>query len=80
MLGSPIGFILIPGQASEYEQAKAMIAEFEVGFVLADKGDDTSEFIKTTQSHDRSIATCCERLARNDMAMLSLIATIIWLK
>jgi len=30
--------------------------------------------------HYRRIATCYERLARNGMAMLSLVATIIWLE
>ena len=30
--------------------------------------------------HYRSIATRDERLARNDMAMLSLVATVIWLE
>ena len=29
--------------------------------------------------HSRRIATRYERLARNDMAMLSLVATVIWL-
>ena len=114
-LGNLVGFILTQGQASEYEQAKAMMAGFQAHFVLADKGYDANEFIETIQSngavavmparknrldpraydkiidkernvverlfqrlkHYRSIATRDERLASNDMAMLSLVATFI---
>ena len=117
-LGSPIRFILTQGQASECEQANAMITGFQSDFVLADKGCDASELIETIQStgavavipprknriesraydkiiykernfverlfqklkHYRSIATRYERLARNYMAMLSLVATVIWLE
>jgi len=117
-LGNPIRFILTQGQASEYEQANAMIAGFQADFVLADKGYDANELIETIQStgavavipprknriecraydkiiykernfverlfqklkHYRRIATRYERLARNYMAMLSLVATVIWLE
>ena len=117
-LGNPIRFILTQGQASEYEQANAMMAGFQADFVLADKGYDANELIETIQStgavavipprknriesrvydkiiykernfverlfqklkHYRRMATRYERLARNDRAMLSLVATVIWLE
>ena len=112
------GLYYIPVQASEYEQANAMIAGFQADFVLADKGYDSNEFIDSIESngavavipprknriesraydkiiykernfverlfqklkHYRRIATRYERLARNYMAMLSLVATVIWLE
>ena len=50
-LCNPVRFILTQGQASEYEQAKAMMAGFQGDFVLADKDYDANEFIETSQSN-----------------------------
>jgi transposase len=44
-LGNPVRFLLTAGQTSEYTQAEALIAGFEAGYVLADKGYDSDAFI-----------------------------------
>ena len=116
-LVNPVRFILTEGQSSEYDQADALIEGFQAGFVLADKGYDSNDFVEKVRisgaiaviparknrlegrdydktiykehhyverlfqklKHYRRIATRYEKLARNYMAMLSLVATIIWL-
>ena len=116
-LGNPVRFILTGGQSSEYDQTDALIEGVQAGFVLADKGYDSNDFVEKVRisgaiaviparknrlegrdydktiykerhyverlfqklKHYRRIATRYEKLARNYMAMLSLVATIIWL-
>ena len=116
-LGNPVRFILTEGQSSEYDQTDALIEGVQAGFVLADKGYDSNDFVEKVRisgaiaviparknrlegrdydktiykernyverlfqklKHYRRIATRYEKLARNYMAMLSLVATIIWL-
>ncbi len=45
-LGNPVRLLLTAGQASEYGQANALIEGFDAGFVLADKGYDSNNFIE----------------------------------
>jgi transposase len=116
-LGNPVRLLLTAGQTSEYTQAEALIEGFEAGYVLADKGYDSDQFVFAIEKnqaipvipskknrkmprdldktlykernlverlfqklkHFRRIATRYERLARNYQAMLSLVATVIWL-
>ncbi len=116
-LGNPIRLILTAGQASEYGQSLALIAGFSAGYVLADKGYDSNEFVAAVEEtkaeavipprknrleqrsydkelykernlverlfqkmkHFRRVATRYERLGRNYQAMLSLVASVIWL-
>ena len=40
-MGNPLRFILSPGQASDYTQAEALIADLSAGHVLGDKGYDS---------------------------------------
>jgi transposase len=40
-LGNPLRFILSPGQASDYTEAEALIAELPAEHVLGDKGYDS---------------------------------------
>lgn len=40
-LGNPLRFILSPGQASDYTEAEALIAELPAKHVLGDKGYDS---------------------------------------
>lgn len=40
-LGNPLRFILSPGQASDYTEAEALIAEWPAKHVLGDKGYDS---------------------------------------
>jgi transposase len=40
-LGNPLRFILSPGQASDYAQAEALIADLPAHHVLGDKGYDS---------------------------------------
>ncbi len=40
-LGNPLRFILSPGQASDYTQAEALIADLPAQHVLGDKGYDS---------------------------------------
>ena len=49
-LGNPVRFILTQGQSSEYDQASALIEGFQSDFVLADKGYDSSDFIRKIQA------------------------------
>jgi transposase len=44
-LGNPVRLLLTAGQTSEYTQAEALIAGFEAGYVLADKGYDSDAFV-----------------------------------
>lgn len=44
-LGNPVRLLLTAGQTSECTQAEALIAGFEAGYVLADKGYDADAFI-----------------------------------
>jgi transposase len=116
-LGNPVRLLLTAGQTSEYTQAEALIEGFEAGYVLADKGYDSDQFVFAIEKnhaipvipskknrkmprdldktlykernlverlfqklkHFRRIATRYERLARNYQAMLSIVATVIWL-
>ena len=48
-LGNPLRLLLIPGQASEYEQASALIDGFACEAVLADKGYDSAAFVDAIQ-------------------------------
>ena len=48
-LGNPLRLLLTPGQASEYEQAAALIDGFACEVVLADKGYDSAVFGSTIQ-------------------------------
>ena len=45
-LGNPVRFILTEGQSSEYDQTDALIEGFQAGFVLADKGYDSNDFVE----------------------------------
>ena len=40
-MGNPLRFILSPGQASDYTEAEAPIADLPAGHVLGDKGYDS---------------------------------------
>lgn len=40
-MGNPLRFILSPGQASDYTQAEALIADLPADHVLGDKGYDS---------------------------------------
>ena len=40
-VGNPLRFILSPGQASDYTEAAALIADLPAGHVLGDKGYDS---------------------------------------
>ena len=44
-LGKPVRLILTPGQASESKQAQMLIAGFEAGMVIADKGYDADDIL-----------------------------------
>ncbi|HEY8158458.1 MAG TPA: IS5 family transposase [Methylobacter sp.] len=44
-LGNPVRLLLTAGQTSEYTQAEALIEGFEAGYVLADKGYDSDQFV-----------------------------------
>ena len=115
--GNPVRLLLTAGQTSEYTQAEALIEGFEAGYVLADKGYDSDQFVSVIEKNHavpvipskknrkvprdfdkvlyqernaverffqklknfRRIATRYERLARNYLAMLSLVSTVIWL-
>jgi transposase len=46
-LGNPVRLLLTAGQTSEYTQAEALIAGFEAGYVLADKGYDSDAVVST---------------------------------
>ena len=48
-LGNSLRLLLTPGQASEYEQAAALIDGFTCEAVLADKGYDSAAFVDTIQ-------------------------------
>ena len=51
-MGNPLRFILSPGQASDYTQAEALIADLPADHVLADKGYDSKAFRKAiTEQH-----------------------------
>ena len=49
-LGNPLRLLPTPGQASEYEQAAALIEGFTSESVLADKGYDSEAFVRAIQS------------------------------
>jgi len=49
-LGNPLRFILTPGQASDYTQAEALIADIPAGYVLGDKGYDSKAFRDAIES------------------------------
>ena len=49
VLGNPLRLLLTPGQASEYEQAVALIDGFTCEAVLADKGYDCAAFVDAIQ-------------------------------
>ncbi len=48
-LGNPVRILLTAGHASEYGQANALIENFNVDYVLADKGYDSDQFIALLQ-------------------------------
>lgn len=48
-LGNPVRFLLTSGQASECGPASAMIEGFAMAYVLADKGDDSDQFMAVIQ-------------------------------
>lgn len=48
-LSNPLRLLLTPGQASEYEQATALIGGFTCEAVLADKGYDSAAFVDAIQ-------------------------------
>lgn len=117
-VGNPVRLLLTTGQASEYGQANALIEGFKAGYIAADRGCDSNDFVETIErsgatavipsrrnrrnrrpydkgiykarnlverffqkiKNFRRIATRYERLSRNYMAMLQLVATVIWLK
>ena len=45
-LGNPIKFILTRGQGAEVKQAKALIENFDMNYLLADKGYDSDNIIQ----------------------------------
>lgn len=45
-LGSPLKFILTPGQAHDITQAEKLIENIDSGNVLADKGYDSDDFLR----------------------------------
>ena len=49
-LGKPVRLILTPGQASESKQAQMLIAGFETGVVIADKGYDADEILSAIEA------------------------------
>ncbi len=49
-LGNLVCLILTAGQASEYDQANALIEGFSVNCILADKGYDSDAFILAIRS------------------------------
>jgi transposase len=51
-LGNPLRFILSPGQASDYTEAMALIADLPADHVLGDKGYDSKAFRDAIQSQD----------------------------
>ena len=46
-LGNPVRLILTQGQTSDHTQAHALIQDFQTDFVIADKGYDSDDFVKT---------------------------------
>lgn len=46
-LGNPVRLILTQGQTSDHTQAHALIKHFQTEFVIADKGYDSDDFVKT---------------------------------
>jgi len=48
-LGNPVRLLLTADQASEYGQANALIEGFDADYVLADKGDDSDEFVEVVE-------------------------------
>ena len=48
-LGNPVKRLLTAGQASEYDQASALIENFAVSYVLADKGYDSHQLIEAIE-------------------------------
>jgi transposase len=51
-LGNPLRFILTPGQASDYTQAEALIADLPAEHVLGDKGYDSKAFREAIGAQD----------------------------
>ncbi|WP_407668743.1 IS5 family transposase [Oceanisphaera profunda] len=49
-LGNPVRLLLTLGQASEYDQAEALLDGFTPSQVLADKGYDSDAFVESIQS------------------------------
>ncbi len=47
--GNPVRLLLTAGQTSEYTQAEALIEGFEAGYVLADKGYDSDQFVSAIE-------------------------------
>ena len=49
--GNPVRLLLTAGQTSEYTQAEALIEGFEAGYVLADKGYDSDQFVSAIEKN-----------------------------
>ena len=49
-LGNPVRFLLTQGQASEYTQARELIADFCADYVIADKGYDSDDFVAAIEA------------------------------
>lgn len=49
-LGNPLRLMLTQGQASEYTQAKDLIADFSADYVIADKGYDSDDFVAAIEA------------------------------
>ncbi|MDD5412718.1 MAG: IS5 family transposase, partial [Methylobacter sp.] len=47
--GNPVRLLPTAGQTSEYTQAEALIEGFESGYVLADKGYDSDQFVSAIE-------------------------------
>ena len=53
-MGNPVRLILTEGQAPEYGQASWLVRDFEVHFILADKGYDSDAFIEEIKANGAS--------------------------
>jgi len=73
-LGNPVRLLLTAGQTSEYTQAEPLIAGFEAGYVLADKGYDADAFISAIAENQaipvipgKRTGKCPENLIRSSI-------------
>ena len=80
VLGNPVRFILSAGQASEYGLANVLIEGFSAGFVLADRGYDSHEFlleIKGSGVHRLFLQS--EIASISEIMINRFIKNVIWL-